>query len=457
MKINLVCCKEEAIIEDSVLLVYSKPKNMFPGAAGRRSMAEGSGKGEAEAPHAAFRQRVEHARQQIDRRHVHRKSSLSDVVVHSLADFDPTALRVLCVVNGLVHVMYGYTTWRNQWGQTTHLLGWHSASIFLSFGLSAAMLVVLCVPGRIRLYVARYYQELCALFMVLLFGVNVTYRVINEHRRIRSPSIWAPHVNYSVLGGPRPSINCTNEDPWAAAWANTPNFDSESTGCEGGLVSGRVLAIQVVYIIVLLPLGSRPRWAAATSVLDVALFCTGLVFGGAEIGRGTVIPVLLLVTTACFVVFLADVRHKNAHARWVAMRKVSDVVERHRNFLHTLVPEHVLHADNEAWCSRSHESSLRSIRTGHESSQRSIRAGEGVRSLSVPEAGAGNLVLHSLTDIIVMFCSLPDMDGMTGWGVRGEGVSGEGGEGAEGAACSTEMVFGYMNKIFSLFDMEVIR
>ena len=141
---------------------------LFPGAAGRRSMAEGSGKGEAEAPHAAFRQRVEHARQQIDRRHVHRKSSLSNVVVHSLADFDPTALRVLCVVNGLVHVMYGYTTWRNQWGQTTHLLGWHSASMFLSFGLSAAMLVVLCVPGRIRLYVARYYQELCALFMVLL-------------------------------------------------------------------------------------------------------------------------------------------------------------------------------------------------------------------------------------------------------------------------------------------------
>ena len=126
VKINLVCCKEEAIIEDSVLLglpSLQQTKNMFPGAAGRRSMAEGSGKGEAEAPHAAFRQRVEHARQQIDRRHVHRNSSLSNVVAHSLADFDPTALRVFCVVHGLVHVMYGYTTWRNQWGQTTHLLG----------------------------------------------------------------------------------------------------------------------------------------------------------------------------------------------------------------------------------------------------------------------------------------------------------------------------------------------
>ena len=409
---------------------------------------EGSGKGEADSPRAAFKQKVDLARQQIDRSHVHRKSSLSNVVAHSLADFDPTALRVICVVNGLAHAMYGFTTWRNQWGQTTHLLVWHVALIFLSSGLSVTMLVVLCIPGRVRLYVARYYQELCTLWMVLVFGVNVTYRVINEHRRIRSPSIWAPQVNFSISGGPRPSINCTNADPWASAWANTPNFDSEATGCETGLASGRVLAVQVVYIMVLLPLGSRPRWAAVTSVLDVALFCTGLVFVGAELGDGRemAMAVLLLVTTACFVVFLADVRHTNAHARWVAMRKVSDVVERHRIFLHTLVPERVLHDDNKAWCS-----------TSRESSQRSIQAGEGVRSVSVQEEGTGNLVLHPLTDILVMFCALPDMDVMTGWGVRGEGVSGEGRERAEGAACSTEMVFGYMNKIFSLFDSEVMR
>jgi hypothetical protein len=373
-----------------------------------------------EGPRAAFRQRVTAFRSSLERRHgadedrsmwarlvrgfARRMPSFrreeaepTEEMEFAVADFDPHVMIYFCSTIAVGYGVYGWTTMRNSEQMTEVLHKFHFTAFFVEAAIAAVAALMLICRGLHTAFIAKHYQAMSAVLLYTLFALNLSQRTAAERRRALSPTLWSPHVNWTVAPGFVPIMQCTDGDAWVSAWLGQSRFTSEDSGCEARLAGATSTGVQMAYFMILSPGRLTARTALPLLVMYLAALTVAILASGTAHAdpSGAARIVLFYLTLACCSLFLCRVRRDNAWAKWRASRRRASVEARHVALLDSLIPRTVF----QSRLSRTDEN--------------------------------GELVVESLDNIFVMFCSLPDQ---------------------EPAQCAPDALFEVNDRVFSAFD-----